>query len=85
MAALSAWRPSDVHSVVPSDGLRQKYCPCLRSEKPNSRSPLTTGELMYMREIFVLPDGLGSPLRAVLETLTPMIGLPVPEKISVSR
>ena len=49
MAALSAWRPGEVQSVVPLRGSRQKNWPLLRAAMPKRRSPLKTGEFMYMR------------------------------------
>src|SRR5580658_635686 len=85
MAALSPWRPSEVHSAVPSPGFRQKNWPRLRSEKPNSRSPLTTGELIYMeKSLFCQTVSVVHPAPR-LSTLTPIMGLPMPPKISVSR
>src|ERR1035438_4438656 len=84
-AALSAWRPSDDHSVVPSPAFRQKNCPRLRSVKPNSRSPLTTGELMYMEKSLFSHTVSEVHSAPRLSTLTAITGLPMPEKIRVSR
>src|SRR5580692_4384095 len=80
MAALSPWRPSDVHSVAPSPGFRQKNSPRLRSENPNNRPPLTTGELMYMEKSLFCQTVSVVHSAPCFSTFTPIVGLPVPEK-----
>ena len=83
-AALSAWRPSEAHKVAPLRASRQKNCPCFRFDRPNMRSPLTTGELMYM------PTSLFCQIVSVthseprFSTLTPITPLPRPENSRVS-
>src|SRR5262245_9477945 len=45
IAACAAWRPSDVHSVLPLFTSTAKYCPAFLVDIPNSVSPARTASL----------------------------------------
>src|SRR3954462_2082562 len=80
MAALSPWRGSPIHFVAPVLASRQKNCPLFLFENPKSRSPCSTGELMYIDTASVFHTSFVPPL----VTATAVVPCARPDKISMS-
>jgi hypothetical protein len=71
-------------SQPPVRGSRQKNCPRFRYERPNRRSPVTTGELMYIPKSLFCHTVSATHFEPRFSTLTPITPLSRPEKSSLS-